>query len=30
MEIQESAGVMKTVTTNGSGHVQEVVRQAHT
>jgi hypothetical protein len=29
MEIQESAGTMKTVTTSGSGHVQEVVRQAH-
>ena len=29
MEVQESAGAMKTITTNGNGHVQEVVRQAH-
>ena len=29
MEIQESVGAMKPITTNGDGHVQEVVRQAH-
>jgi hypothetical protein len=29
MQIQGGAGAMKTITDNGSGHVQEVVRQAH-
>jgi len=29
MQIQESVGATKTITTNGNGHVQEVVRQAH-
>jgi hypothetical protein len=29
MQMQESVGATKAITTNGNGHVQEVVRQAH-
>src|ERR1039457_6821993 len=29
MEIQENASARRTIASNGNGHVQEVVRQAH-
>jgi hypothetical protein len=29
MQFQDSASTMRTIASNGSGHVQEVVRQAH-
>jgi hypothetical protein len=29
MQVQESAGTLRTITNTGNGHVEEVVRQAH-